>query len=86
LSVLQEAADKAGVKLRTDYSGRGMMGQTCIGVVHKGMGPLLTFVVEFAKLISDSEFGIVWLEQAATDDMGLQTITYWPKVQAEVEV
>ena len=56
-------------KVREDYSGRGMFGKKCVGIV----GPNLNLMIEKA-----SEFGDH--RGMRTDDMGKSYIVYWPEV------
>jgi hypothetical protein len=65
--------------LYTDYSGRAMYGDTCLGIVHDGLGELLTIVVELDR--AGLELG--WLANARQDSMGHSDITYFPGVTVE---
>ena len=60
--------------LRTDYSGRGMYGKLCYGVVTSR--PIA--VIE--------EAASQGLRGAQMDSMGLETIVYWPRVEGEREI
>lgn len=62
--------------IRSTYSGRGMYGGACLGLVHDNVDELLMFVIELAVQ------GII-LDGARQDSMGLSTITYWPQFQVE---
>ena len=86
---------------RTDYSGRFMYGQTCIGIIG-GNGELLRFAAEVTRYVQalrdlSDEGGETADEAVAikavadlsdqlaavkSDNMGLDTIYYWPDVQA----
>lgn len=85
--------------IRTDYSGRGMYGRTCIGVV--GSDPIL-FAFQLAVLIARGEAGLEdgeddqltpfdirsALEEIgapSTDSMGYQTIHYWPNITVDTD-
>jgi hypothetical protein len=52
---LSDAADAAGVDVRQDYSGRGMYGETCIGVVGDA-SDCERFEAELAKAVTLGEF------------------------------
>lgn len=76
------AADMAGIDidgdLRREYSGRGMYGDTCFGIVCGGR-EYGTFVAELAG--DDPELARELADAVKTDDMGLSTIYYWPGYQ-----
>lgn len=55
--------------LREDYSGRGMFGATCLGVVTRTPRQL----VKAAATLG--------LHGHRTDSMGISTIVYWPQAQ-----
>ncbi len=71
-------------EIRTDYGGRGMYGETCFGLVHGGSGML----VGAALAIILTQVGEDWtkvLNRARTDNMGYDTITYFPGVKLLVD-
>lgn len=55
-------------EVRDDYSGRGMYGKTCYGVVTKNPEAVLM------------EAGRAGLPVPRQDSMGLSTIIYWPQI------
>jgi len=59
--------------VREDYSGRGMMGQTCIGITT----PYPTRTIEKA-----AEKGLVG---SRVDNMGMDMIIYWPRFKTNEE-
>lgn len=65
------------VDVRTDHSGRGMFGKTCLGVVlaHRAV-PLLA--VALAKVAPDAAEVLVRAQEQG--EMGLDAIVYWPGV------
>ena len=84
---------------RTDYSGRFMHGDTCIGIVGDA-STLVRFVqaaaTQLGEITAASPAGtpeanaraaealrefLPQLSQARSDNMGLETIYYWPGVQ-----
>ena len=71
---MHEAAHTVDGEIRTDYSGRGMFGDECVGVVLKDEGDLFTF----ARLLDDELAEL--LGSPRWDNMGLREIAYWPKV------
>jgi hypothetical protein len=82
-----------GVELtpRWDYSGRGMFGKTCFGVVTDALG-LTAFAIELEYLLNDentsnlTETVISWWDLAKlmiVDDMATQKIYYFPGLTVE---
>lgn len=65
---------------RPDYSGRGMMGQRCIGVTHES-GDAYRAVECLARCLEDEGHDEaaehVRTTPASTDSMGLSMISYW---------
>lgn len=66
--VLTELSADFG-ELRSCYSGRGMFGDTCIGIVTSSPAELIEAAANRG------------VRGAKTDGMGLETIVYWPSVQ-----
>lgn len=75
---LQDIIEKmdVGVKVRS-YSGRGMFGKTCLGVVVR-RGDELRFLVELGYAIKEAD-GVI-PERMNQDSMGLDSIIYFPSV------
>jgi hypothetical protein len=57
--------------LREDYSGRGMFGRTCWGIV---------------TAVPADVIAAVGVKGAKMDSMGRRTIVYWPKVSGSGEL
>jgi hypothetical protein len=70
---LQEKLEAAGLRTR-EYSGRGMYGKMCLGVVAKSS------VAVFASGLSPQE-----IRTACTDSMGHEVVVYWPNVVRRVK-
>lgn len=83
--------------VRSDYSGRGMYGKPCVGVVADNP---TNFVTELAMALVDQDYdgddpGDWWeacnrlrdqldkLGEPLSDGMGLSTIWYWPNITVE---
>lgn len=64
---IEEAAN-GDRTLYTEYSGRGMYGKTCIGIVCDDPEDVI------------AEVGV---RGAQMDSMGRRTIVYWPKVKGD---
>lgn len=67
--VIRIAADRCGGDLRDDYSGRGMFGERCVGIVCDNPDEAI------------EEAASQGLKGARTDSMGRQAIVYWPSVK-----
>lgn len=68
IDAVYDTAMKCGGDVRTDYSGRGMMGETCYGIVCDDS----TECTEMA-----AENG---LRGARVDSMGKRSIVYWESI------
>jgi len=89
--LLKEASHASGADFREDYSGRGMFGKSCVGIVG---GNILEIVHEIVLCVSgevsnleefQDEIGEI-LEELTNyreDSMGLDKIIYWPSIQFE---
>lgn len=76
---LREIIEAAGFE-PTDYSGRGMSGKQCIGmIIDNSMVKALADLVENC---ADCEEAAEVLRTATSDNMGRGTIIYWPRVKA----
>jgi len=71
LDAAEAIAREIGGKVREDYSGRGMYGKTCLGIVCDDD----TECIELA-----AQYGF---RRAQTDSMGKQMIVYWPHIKAD---
>ena len=69
-------------KLHENYSGRGMFGKTCLGVVVSHGDSFRNFLMELTKYfnklgIEDTELA---LEGVSYDELGLDTLIYFPRI------
>lgn len=97
---LENALSNAGVEIdfsavRIDYSGRGMMGDRCVGIVGSPQECTLFAVALAAEIIIDAQgestnsvsaavsdvLRQVAAMNPAVDSMGLDQIMYWPSVE-----
>lgn len=70
-------------QLYENYSGRGMFGKTCLGViVHYGES-FMNFLMELTKYFEEQGIEDVdcELEGVSYDDLGLDTVVYFPSVR-----
>lgn len=85
-SILQDVLEQLGYEVRS-YSGRGMYGARCLGVVVDADVPIFKVGMEVGAELerccngrwSDS------FEKARTDNLGLGTILYFPSVEYSEE-
>lgn len=73
---LYDAAHTVNGEIVTDYSGRGMFGAECVGIILENEGDLFTF----ARLFDDDLAEL--LGNPRWDSMGLREIAYWPDCAA----
>ena len=66
---LQQIADEVDGELRVSYSGCGMYGKTCLGIVCEDP--------DTVKKMANEEK----ITGACQDSMGLDYIVYWPKIK-----
>ncbi len=65
---IQKIANDIQGKVVSDYSGRGMFGKTCFGVIGHSANELLELAGEYG------------LKGARIDNMGRQYIIYWTNI------
>lgn len=70
--VIEQLSETYGT-FRSDYSGRGMFGATCIGIVTRRPDALI------------EEAAAQGVRGAKRDSMGCDYIVYWPKIKASDE-
>ena len=78
---LIQILEDAGLDVRTDYSGRGMHGRTCVGAVTDD--DFTTVLADIVANCEDCEQAAELIRTANTDSMGRGTIVYWPRVRTE---
>jgi hypothetical protein len=84
---------QSSVSLRRSYSGRGMYGSTCFGVVFEeprgafeffaGLAQYAAEQQEFPEPDCDSELAFDLARSASQDSMGYSTIVYFPRFEVE---
>lgn len=82
VQTLRLAAAELGFRLTTTYSGRGMFGATCIGVVVDDPTDLADLIGALMCAGEDDLAAGLMDQPRATDNMGRGTIVYWPGVRA----
>ena len=81
---IQAFCEEAGYEYRSDYSGRGMYGHKCIGIVCSCSAAEL--MLDLGDYIVDNFDGYISIRdslggQIAEDNMGLDKIVYFPRLQ-----
>ncbi len=68
--------------LRREYSGRGMYGGKCFGIVCRQVGQVVQFMIHLSKLVEeegmDPDMVLEMTERMSSDSMGMSSITYFP--------
>lgn len=80
---LETIADEVGGEVRTNYSGRGMYGKTCVGIVLDDSNLLALGVAIADNIVRDYELRERLTSNYSTDSMGYNTIVYWIGVTCE---
>lgn len=84
--MLEDAADDLEFELRKDYSGRGMYGKKCIGIVTGQTGfqialKLGEFSRDYLSRLGYEELIDEMTRNCFQDSMGIETIFYFPRIQ-----
>ena len=75
---LIQALDATGIEYR-GYSGRGMYGKECVGVVVSDIGEAMRVATEIA--IYAPEISYEFVQGVHVDDMGRDIILYWRRAK-----
>lgn len=87
--LIRTAVDLAGLyddsdTIRTDYSGRGMYGDRCFGIVVADQREAARVLVNLATL--DGDLAVELADRWTTDSMGMTTIVYFPGVAIDADL
>jgi hypothetical protein len=98
-SQIEQAMELAGIdleQLRTDYSGRGMYGETCMAITMDSLSDLAQFLVELTGMLVADTIGDEYPDvdevidparelthKLHTDSMGRSLVAYWPTATLE---
>lgn len=65
------------------YSGRGMFGKTCLGVIVSHGSSFMDFFMQLTQYLDKQDIDDVdcELEGASYDELGLDTIVYFPSIK-----
>ncbi|MBF6332459.1 hypothetical protein [Nocardia transvalensis] len=89
VDVVLDVASDCRIRPYLNYSGRGMFGATCVGVVVERSGHAGLFVMALAEALADANDTSAFEEAAELfanqreDAMGLDTIVYWPNLTTD---
>lgn len=80
--IRQFVSDNTQYSLYEGYSGRGMFGRKCLGVVVKQGNSFMEFLMDLTRYLeqNDIEDTNLDLEGVSYDDLGLDTIVYFPRI------
>lgn len=83
IEAIKQYAEENDFQFYPDYSGRFMYGAKCIGVVHPEdinmPDDLLDWMFDTGYELEQEDYSEI-TEYCTKDDMGLDTITYWPNL------
>ena len=84
INYLREALDwkEDGCSVRTDYSGRGMYGETCLGITGQYLTTIDVLEV-LERAFDDEGKARDFMHRVNTDSMGRGTIFYFPGYSVE---
>lgn len=80
--IRQFVSENTQYSLYEGYSGRGMFGKKCLGVVVRSGDLFMDFLIELTKYLDEQgiEDMDCELESASYDDLGKDTIVYFPRI------
>ena len=81
--IRQFVSENTQYSLYEGYSGRGMFGRKCLGVVVRSGDSFMTFLMELTKYFDEQgiEDMNCELEGVSYDDLGKDTIVYFPSIR-----
>jgi hypothetical protein len=81
-SIRNFVEDNPQYSIYENYSGRGMFGRKCLGVVVKQGYSFMDFIIKLTKYLDDNGIEDVdfSLEGVSYDALGLDTIVYFPNI------
>lgn len=80
--IRQFVSENTQYSLYEGYSGRGMFGKKCLGVVIRSGDSFMAFLIALTKYLDEQgiEDMDCELESASYDDLGKDTIVYFPRI------
>jgi NADH/NAD ratio-sensing transcriptional regulator Rex len=82
---LNEIADAMDIErrhVRTDYSGRGMYGRTCVGFDLDSTSDVLRLGGVLSEILDEQAYQ-EFVDRMATDSMGRGIIVYFPGIKSD---
>jgi hypothetical protein len=85
IEALEGVCERKEVEFRSNYSGRGMYGKNCCGIVGSpsDLVKVVLAVVTETDPESAEDFTAVLEDNLCTDSMGYNTIFYWPSLDTK---
>ena len=84
---IKEFCEDTGNRFYENYSGRGMFGRTCVGVVTEDN--VISLILDLFVYMVENEMDLYeskeLLQCAKTDNLGYDTIVYFPGINSESE-
>lgn len=82
-SFCNENSDK--YRVYENYSGKYMFGKTCLGVVIKKDYSYMDFLAKLTAYLQEHDYDDAdfYLEGIAVDELGLDTIVYFPRIESK---
>ena len=76
-------AENTQYSLYEGYSGRGMFGKKCLGVVVRSGDSFMAFLIALTKYLDEQgiEDTALTLEGVSYDELGLDTVIYFPNIK-----
>ena len=86
IEVMEDFCQEREFDFRDDYSGRGMFGRKCVGIVIDSGTNSLEMIMELTEMLIDNDIEYVSEKIGAIrqDNMGMGTIIYFPRIKKEI--
>ena len=83
IEVMEDYCQEREFDFRDDYSGRGMFGRKCVGIVIDSGTNILEMIMELTEMLIDNDIEYVSEKIGAIrqDNMGMGTIIYFPRLE-----
>lgn len=87
IDTIEEFCEENGYRFRSDYSGRCMYGRKCIGFIVESINEGFYAIAEITERLADEEIQNISqkLGSICYDNMGMNYIIYFPKLNADFE-
>lgn len=82
-ATLEAIAAEVEARPRSNYSGRGMYGKSCVGFVLDNESELLALGAIIAEMVEDPKLRNSLLRGSRIDSLGLGIIVYYPTITCD---